>query len=318
MKKLLFSLLSLFVFNLPSAFALDVTGLRTEDYSNPVGIDKSVVHFSWQLESEQRGVVQTSYNVQVASDAAFGNVVWQSGTVNSDASVFVEASGFTPAAETRYYWRVTVTDNKGETATSTEKAYFETGLMKANAWAGTQWIKTSTNEAGSEGEGPITDYEVEVKFNIKQLAAGLIFAASDHSNYYMWQVNTNGSVRFRPHRWSGGNPSLLSEAAITRVNIRNGEQYKLTIKVTNANTARTYIDDVLIDTRTGEFAYGDFGFREDYDNGNQAEQAYFDDFIVKSGDKVLHEEHFDGTTCMFSSGTLDSGQFYVSGPGTYA
>ena len=103
-------------------FALDVTELRTEDYHNPVGIDKSVIHFSWQLQSEQRGVMQTSYNVQVASDASFGNIVWESGTVNSDQSVFVEAKGFTPAAETRYYWRVTVSDNKGGTATSSEKA----------------------------------------------------------------------------------------------------------------------------------------------------------------------------------------------------
>ena len=316
MKKLLFPLFSLFLFS--SAFALEVSNLRTEDYRNPVGIDKSVVHFSWQLESEQRGVVQTSYNLQIATDAVFGNVVWTSGSVSSDASVFVEANGFTPAAETRYYWRVTVTDNKGETATSTEKAYFETGLMEASAWNGTHWIKTSTNEAGSESEGPITDYEVEVKFNIKQLAAGLIFAASDHSNYYMWQVNTNGSTRFRPHRWSGGNPSLISEAAITGVSVKNNEQHTLTVKVTNANVAKTYIDGTLIDTRTGDFTYGDFGFREDYDNGNQPEQAYFDDFIVRSGDKVLLEEHFNGSTCMFSSGTLQNGQFYVSGPATYA
>ena len=301
-----------------SVFALDVTDLRTEDMRNPIGIDQSNIHLSWMLQSSQRAVLQTAYSIQIARDASFGDVVWESGTISSTQSVDVEARGFNPAPETRYYWRVTVSDNKGETATSTEKAYFETGLTKADAWNGTHWIKATTSSGGEMEEGSITDYEVEVKFNVKALAAGLIFAASDHSNYYMWQVNTNGSVRFRPHRWSGGNPSLLSEAAITRVNIRNGEQHKLTIKVTNANTARTYIDDVLIDTRTGEFAYGDFGFREDYDNGNQAEQAYFDDFIVKSGDKVLHEEHFDGTTCMFSSGTLDSGQFYVSGPGTYA
>ena len=43
--------------------------------------------------------------------------------------------------------------------------------MTADAWNGTQWIKASTNEQGSEAEGPITDYEVEVMFNIKALAA---------------------------------------------------------------------------------------------------------------------------------------------------
>ena len=44
------------------AFALEVTNLRTEDYHNPVGIDRSSIHLSWQLQSEQRGVMQTSYS----------------------------------------------------------------------------------------------------------------------------------------------------------------------------------------------------------------------------------------------------------------
>ena len=318
MKKILFFILT-FVATL-SVYALDVNGLRTEDYHNPVGIDKSTVHFSWTLQSMQRGVVQTSYSLQVARDAAFGDVVWESGNVESDQSVNVEAKGFTPAAETRYYWRVTVTDNKGESAVSSEKAYFETGLGQVGekAWSGTQWIKVSSNASGEGEDAAPADYEVEVKFNVKQLAAGLIFAASDHSNYYMWQVNTNGSVRFRPHRWSGGNPACLSENAITGVSIKNGEQHTLTIKVTEGKTARTYIDNKLIDTRTGDFAYGEFGFREDYDNGSQPEQAYFDDFKVTAAGKVLLEENFNAGTCMFRGGTLQNGQFYVSGPGTYA
>ena len=316
MGKRLFFLLSCLM-ALP-AFALEVTNLRTEDYHNPVGIDRSSIHLSWQLQSEQRGVMQTSYSVQIATDALFGNVVWESAVVNSDQSVDVEAKGFTPAAETRYYWRVTVSDNKGEKATSTEKAYFETGLMSTDAWSSTRWIKATDKEQGAESEEQVTDYEVEVKFNVQQLAAGLIFAASDHNNYYMWQVNTNGSIRFRPHRWSGGNPACLSENPITSVSIKNGEQHTLTVKVTGGNVAKTYIDGTLIDTRTGDFAYGEFGFREDYDNGNQPEQAYFDDFIVRSGDKVLLEEHFDGTSCMFSNGTIENGQFYVTGPAKYA
>ena len=320
MKNSLLFTFSLFLLFTSSAFALDVTSLRTEDYHNPVGLDKSTIHLSWQLESEQRGVMQTSYSIQIATDAVFGNVVWESGTVSSDQSVGVETKGFKPAAETRYYWRVTVTDNKGASAVSTEKAYFETGLMKASGWNGTHWIKASTSPKGEAGEGAaIKNYEVEVKFNIKSLAAGLIFAASDHNNYYMWQVNTmTGSPRFRPHRWQGGNPACLSEANITNVSIQNGEQHTLTIKVTNATTARTYIDGKLVDTRTGDFAFGDFGFREDYDNGDVPEQAYFDDFIVKSGDQVLLEEHFEANPCMFSSGTIENGQFYLSGPATYS
>lgn len=317
MEKRLFPLL-VWMLSMP-AYALDVTNLRTEDYRNPVGLDKGSVHFSWQLQSEQRSVMQTSYSLQIATDAIFADVVWESGTVNSDQSVDVEAQGFSPEAETRYYWRVTISDNKGASATSIEKAYFETGLMSSAGWNGTHWIKATTNEPGTGSEGSVTEYEVEVKFNVKQLAAGLIFAASDHNNYYMWQVNMlTGSPRFRPHRWSGGNPACLSENNITSVSIKNGEQHTLTVKVTGGNVAKTYIDDQLIDTRTGDFAYGEFGFREDYDQGNVPEQAYFDDFIVRSGDKVLLEEHFEGSTCMFTQGTLQDGQFYISGPGTYS
>ena len=233
MKKALFTLLM--CLPMLSVYALDVTNLRTEDYRNPIGTDTKTTHLSWQLQSEQRSVMQTSYNIQIATDANYGNIVWESGKVDSDQSVNVEAKGFTPSAETRYYWRVTVSDNKGETAVSTEKAYFETGLMTADAWSNTRWIKASTNAQGTEAEGPVTDYEVEVKFTVKQLAAGLIFAASDHGNYYMWQVNTNGSVRFRPHRWSGGNPACLSEGGITGVSIRNGEQHTMTISVSGGD-----------------------------------------------------------------------------------
>ena len=118
MKKALFTLLM--CLPMLSVYALDVTNLRTEDYRNPIGIDTKTIHLSWQLQSEQRSVMQTSYNIQIATDANYGNIVWESGKVDSDQSVNVEAKGFTPSAETRYYWRVTVSDNKGETAVSTE------------------------------------------------------------------------------------------------------------------------------------------------------------------------------------------------------
>lgn len=123
--------------------------------------------------------------------------------MRSDRSVDVPATGFTARPRTRYYWQVAVTDNHGSTAVSTERAYFETGLGGESAWEKTRWIKLQdgSNDGMAEDGTPITDYEVEVKFEIKSLAAGVIFAASDRNNYYMWQVNTlTGSPRFRPHR----------------------------------------------------------------------------------------------------------------------
>lgn len=300
-----------------SAFALEVTNLRTMGYVNPVGIDVQTPVFGWILESDARGVMQQSYSIKVSTDRDFATVVWESGTIQSDQSVDVEAKGFTAQPRTRYYWQVTVTDNKGNVSTSTEKAYFETGLLKNTAWTKTKWIKATTLPQGSAGEAPvIKDYEVEVKFNIKNLAAGLIFAASDHSNYYMWQVNTNGSVRFRPHQWSGGNPALLSENPLG-VAVKNNEVHTLRIEVRDAKTATTFVDGTQVDQRSGNFVYGSFGFREDFDNGNVPEEAIFDDFIVTSNGETLLREDFSNGNALFSSGTVTDGGLYVKGPGTY-
>ena len=147
-----------------NAWALEVKCLRTEATRNPIGIDIEQPHFSWVLESKERGVMQTSYVVQIATDADFGSIVWESGTQNTNQSAHVTPQGFTLQPRTRYFWRVTVTDNKGNTATSAEKAYFETGLMKASAWGAAQWIKAT--ELPQDGVESPKDYEIEITFQI--------------------------------------------------------------------------------------------------------------------------------------------------------
>ena len=315
------SLIALWAVSL-SMFALEVNNLRTQAYTNPIGIDISSPSFSWVLSSTERGVMQTSYSIKVSTERDFSDIVWESGTVESSQSVDVATTGFTPKVRTRYYWQVTVTDNKGNAATSTELAYFEIGLRTTTAWNKSKWIKGTQNpKSGSSSNAAITDYEVEVKFEIKDLAAGLIFAAKDHNNYYMWQVNTlTGSPRFRPHRWENGNAAVLSENPLG-VNVKNGEVHTLRIEVKNAKTATTYVDGTQIDTRTGDFAYGDFGFREDHDtgpNGDVPEEAYFDDFRVTSGGKTLLEEHFEkAESNIFHGGTVENGRFHIRGAGSY-
>lgn len=303
------------------AYALEVGNLKTQAYTNPIGIDVETPSFSWMLASQERCNLQQSYNIRVSTDRDFQNVVWESGEVRSDRSVDVPATGFTARPRTRYYWQVAVTDNHGSTAVSTERAYFETGLGGESAWEKTRWIKLRDGgDDAQTGDGtPVTDYEVEVKFEIKSLAAGVIFAARDRNNYYMWQVNTlTGSPRFRPHRWQNGGAACLSENALG-VSVRNGEVHTLRIEVRGARTATTYVDGKQVDRRTGDFAYGSFGFRQDYDNGNVPEEAYFDDFTVTSGGKVLLEERFsDPALKMFSGGEVADGRFHLKGPGTYS
>ena len=46
---------------------VSVTGLRTEQMVDPMGLDTAVPRMSWRLESSQRNVMQTAYRILVAS-----------------------------------------------------------------------------------------------------------------------------------------------------------------------------------------------------------------------------------------------------------
>ena len=119
-----------------------VKKLQVEYLTNPIGLDITVPRFSWQLESAERGVKQIAYQITVATDAACSNTVWTSGKVASDKSLNICYAGPALAPSTRYYWKVTVWNNKTGEEASTEKAFFETGLL-SDGWSGAQWIKAT-------------------------------------------------------------------------------------------------------------------------------------------------------------------------------
>ena len=100
-----------------------IINLRTNHFENPVGYNISPLTFSWNVE-EARGTKTVEARVQIAEDITFKTVVWDSGSRdNIDSKSFMPP--FTPKPETRYYWKVFITDDVGESATS-YPAYFET------------------------------------------------------------------------------------------------------------------------------------------------------------------------------------------------
>jgi alpha-L-rhamnosidase len=96
--------------------ALRVKNLRCEYKVDPLGIDVRRPRLSWELESAEKNVVQTSYELQVAGsgeELGKGKVIWGSGEVKSDASVGVEYAGQALVSGRTYFWRVRVWDNLG-------------------------------------------------------------------------------------------------------------------------------------------------------------------------------------------------------------
>lgn len=114
---------------------LKLYDLTIEYKTNPLGIDEVQPRFSWKLESDQNNTIQTAYQLTVSN----GEVMWDTGKVESDQSILVEYMGALFEAKTEYKWDVTVWDNHGESAEAS--AEFETGLLKGNAFEGkANWI----------------------------------------------------------------------------------------------------------------------------------------------------------------------------------
>ena len=121
---------------------LSITDLRTEQLTNPLGLDTPQPRFSWRLQSGQRNVMQTTYRLFVASSPELLSKnradVWDSGEVRSDASIWISYQGPSLQPNKRYYWKVQVTTGTGESAWS-EPAFWGMGLMGETRWKG-RWI----------------------------------------------------------------------------------------------------------------------------------------------------------------------------------
>src|SRR4051812_27910256 len=73
---------------------VQVTNLKVVNLTNPLGIDRQQPRLSWQLQSTQRNIMQSAYEVRVSDNAAFkGNAAWSSGKATSDQSVHVPYAG---------------------------------------------------------------------------------------------------------------------------------------------------------------------------------------------------------------------------------
>ena len=120
-----------------------VEGLRVEYLTNPIGIDVVQPRLSWRIASARRNTMQAAYQLQVGTSEAIlargANLLWDSGRVTSDASVFVDYAGPPGTSRTRYYWRVRVWDASGRASPWSRPSFWETGLLQPGDWTA-QWI----------------------------------------------------------------------------------------------------------------------------------------------------------------------------------
>lgn len=110
---------------------------------NPIGFEFGAIQLNWNV-TESKGDRAVRAKVEVAEEKEFQNIVWTK-EYTEDCSWGVQLDMSTEAC-TRYYWRVSITDDVGEVATS-ESAYFETAIAPENIQA--KWISPEFDEDGT-------------------------------------------------------------------------------------------------------------------------------------------------------------------------
>ncbi|HTL07696.1 MAG TPA: glycoside hydrolase family 78 protein [Chitinophagaceae bacterium] len=123
-----------------TAQKLQVADLSCEHKINPVGVDVAAPRFSWKLVSNSRNTIQAAYSIRVGTDKNFKKVVWQTGKINSAASVLQPYAGDSLQSALRYYWQVKVWDAAGNESAWSAPAYWEMGLLHPQDWQA-QWIE---------------------------------------------------------------------------------------------------------------------------------------------------------------------------------
>ncbi|MFI1964922.1 family 78 glycoside hydrolase catalytic domain [Streptomyces pathocidini] len=127
----------------PAGSTAGATTLQTQHLRTALGIDDTTPELTWQLSGHGRNVVQSAFRVQAASSREKlerGQAdLWDSGKVRS-AVPGTTYAGRALSSRDRVHWRVQLwSGTTGHASDWSEAAVFETGLTRAEDWAG-QWI----------------------------------------------------------------------------------------------------------------------------------------------------------------------------------
>ena len=122
--------------------------VQTEMRENPEGLGMEKPRFSWKFTSHKPDVMQKAYQIEVAASEkdlnSASDLLWNSGRVDSDQSVLIEYAGKPLESGRKYFWRVSVWTNQGETAKSNIQ-YWSTALLKDSDWKA-KWIGLNDTE----------------------------------------------------------------------------------------------------------------------------------------------------------------------------
>ncbi len=117
--------------------SVEITQLRTNQITNPLGFEFERLILSWVTEAgNSQSVSQKAAQVEVSLESDFSSVLFDSG-VQEEINSLGYSLDLELRPRTRYFWRVTVLGDAGDSVTS-DTAWFETAKMDEK-WQG-KWI----------------------------------------------------------------------------------------------------------------------------------------------------------------------------------
>ena len=153
--------------------------LICEYKTNPIGIDVAKPRLSWQISSLENGVMQTAYEVKVASSTEdlnkSGRLLWTSGKVNSDQSIGIVYGGPALKSMQKAFWQVRIWDNKNKATEWSAPASWEMGILDSTQWKAS-WIAMEP-DTSKEKEKPSQYFRKEFKAT-KKIKSARVYVTS--------------------------------------------------------------------------------------------------------------------------------------------
>ncbi|MGD9931389.1 MAG: family 78 glycoside hydrolase catalytic domain [Mangrovibacterium sp.] len=166
---------------------ISVSGLLVENKVNPVGISEMYPRLSWQLQSSKRNITQSAFEIRVSDDLNSllkgTELIFHTGKIPSDQSVYVQFTGSTLKPGRKYYWQVRAWDQNDRMSRWSEPAFWVMGIMGPENWTA-KWIESSVREPENR-PSPIFRKEFVTSKKVK-LAVAFITARG------MYEAEING------------------------------------------------------------------------------------------------------------------------------
>lgn len=182
---LYFSLLLGLIPGIPTVFGqVGLSSLRVNGLNHPYGIHPASVRMSWQLQSVERNVLQTAYELRLSTEGRKPIVVWSSGKIVSGRSVDVPYAGPALKTNTQYQWQVRVWDQQGKVSPWSASSRFLTGYASIGDWQAS-WISPGFTEDTNFRPSPLMRREFMIRKPVER--ATLFITAQG-----MYEARING------------------------------------------------------------------------------------------------------------------------------